>query len=72
MSDLQKVGPDFGNLGTFKPFTANISGGQRVADAHGRYLTAALEGRLFSASNVAAQAVSVALATTYTGLCLSN
>lgn len=72
MSELMKIGPDFGGLGTFKPFTGNISGGQRVADAHGRYMTAALEGRLFTACNVAAQAVSVALATTYTGLCLSN
>lgn len=72
MSDLTKVGPDFGGTGTFKPFTSGISGGQRTTDAHGRYMDAALAGRLFTASNVAAQAVSVALTTTYTGLCLSN
>lgn len=48
MSDLMKVGADFGGSGTFKPLTAGISGGQRVTDAHGRFMQAALEGRLFS------------------------
>jgi hypothetical protein len=72
MSDLQRVGAVFGGGGTASPFTAGLSGASRVADAHGRYMQAALEGRTFTASNVAAQAVSVALATTYTGLCLSN
>lgn len=36
------------------------------------YEQACLRGEVFSASNVAAQAVSVALTTTYTGLCISN
>ena len=72
MSDLQRVGPVFGGTGTAPPFTAGLTGAQRVADAHGRYMQASLEGRVFSASNVAAQAVSVALTTTYTGLCISN
>lgn len=48
MSDLMKVGADFGPAGTFKPFTAGLSGQQRVSDAHGRFMQAALEGRLFS------------------------
>jgi hypothetical protein len=43
-----------------------------VADAHGRYNEAVKRGNVYIAHNVAAQAVSVALATTYTGLCLSN
>lgn len=43
-----------------------------VTDAHGRYAEAARRGNLFVAHNVAAGALSVALATTYTGLCLSN
>ena len=47
MSDLQKVGSDWGGAGTFKPFTAGISGGQRVVDAHGRFTDAALANRLF-------------------------
>lgn len=49
MSDLQKVGPDFGGTGTFKPFTATLSGAQRTADAHARFMAANLEGRMFSA-----------------------
>lgn len=72
MSEMQRVGPVTGSTGAALPFTANIVGAQRVGDACGRYMNAALEGRLFSASNTAAQAVSVALATTYTGLCISN
>jgi hypothetical protein len=72
MSEGQRVGTVPGGAGTVAPFTCNISGAQRVGDACGRYMNAALEGRLFTACNVAAQAVSVALTTTYTGLCLSN
>lgn len=47
MSDLQKVGGDWGGLGTFKPFTAGPSGAQRVQDAHGRFLDAVLGNRMF-------------------------
>lgn len=43
-----------------------------TADSHGRYAEAARRGRLFIAANQGAQAVSVALATAYTGICLSN
>lgn len=43
-----------------------------LQDAHGKYYEGSMRGNLFVASNVAAQAVSVALATTYTGLCISN
>lgn len=39
---------------------------------HGKYYEAAAAGRLFWAANTAAQAISVALATTYTGLMVSN
>ena len=48
MSDLQRVGPVFGGTGTAPPFTATLSGAQRISDAHGRYFIAAIEGRLFS------------------------
>jgi hypothetical protein len=61
MSDLQKVGPDWGGAGTFKPFTSGISGGQRVNDAHGRYLDAVLGNRMFFLS------FSAATASAYTG-----
>lgn len=43
-----------------------------VTDAHGRYYEGMARGASFSAANQAAQAVSVALATTYTGLLLYN
>lgn len=43
-----------------------------VVDAHGRYFEAASRGLMFSAANQAAQAVSAALATTYTGILLYN
>lgn len=67
-----RVGPGVGNDGTVSPGRATKTLASVVSDAHGRYQEAALRGKLFSASNVAAQAVSVALTTTYTGLCLSN
>lgn len=47
-------------------------GDQIVSELHGRYYEATVRGNMFSAANQAAQAVSVALATTYTGLCLYN
>lgn len=43
-----------------------------VGNLHGRYYEQVMRGNVYGASNQAAQAVSVALATTYTGLCLSN
>lgn len=43
-----------------------------VSELHGRYYETTLRGRNFSAANQAAQAVSVALATTYTGMLLYN
>jgi hypothetical protein len=74
MSDLSliRVGPTYGGSGTAAPFRGDLTGAQAVTDAHGRYAEAARRGFLQIAHNVAAQAVSVGLATTYTGLCLSN
>lgn len=43
-----------------------------IGENHARYYEATSRGRRFWAANQAAQAVSVALATTYTGLMLSN
>jgi hypothetical protein len=54
------------------PLRQDRTGALVVADAHGRYAESAWRGLLYTASNQAAQAVSVALATTYTGLCISN
>lgn len=57
MSDLQRVGPVFGGVGTAPPFTAGITGGQRVNDAHGRYMDAVMAGRVFLLSAPAAAPV---------------
>lgn len=48
MSDLMKVGPDYGGTGTFKPFTAGITAAQRMNDAHGRYFDTTMRGNVFS------------------------
>lgn len=47
MSDLQRVGSVMGGMGSAPPFTAGISGAQRVNDAHGRYMDAVLAGRVW-------------------------
>lgn len=47
MSDLMKFGSNWGGSGAFTPFTAGISGAQRVLDGHGRFFDAALAGRIF-------------------------
>jgi hypothetical protein len=67
-----RVGPAVLSDGVIREARAGKTGAVVTADAHGRYQEGAIRGQLFSASNVAAQAVSVALATTYTGLVLSN
>jgi len=72
MSDLQRVGPVFGGTGTAPPFTSDITGAQRTADAHGRYTDAATRQQIFFAASQAATTWSVALTATYTGLVISN
>lgn len=47
MSDLQRVGPVIGGLGTPVPFTSDKSGAQRCTDAHGRYQEAVLNGNAY-------------------------
>jgi hypothetical protein len=68
MSDLMVVGPKMGSQGTLSPFTAGVSGAQRVSDAHARYMQAVLESRAFymdsdSVTLAAANATKSALAT---------
>lgn len=67
-----RTGPIISSDGAVNPTRGDKTGSIVTVDGHGRYFEAALRGNLFSASNVAAQAVSVALTTTYTGLCISN
>jgi len=66
------VGPQQSFDGNVLTSRAGRFGQQFTADFLPRYYEATVRGFVFTASNVGAQAVSVALATTYTGLCLSN
>lgn len=66
---LQKVGPQFGGTGTGVPFTANLTGAQRMTQGHGQFMDAALGNRLFTfgLSNtalVAANAIATGLTAT--------
>lgn len=72
MDNNLKVGPQKTSDGSSIVARGGRTGETMTADTHGRYMEAVLRGNVFIASNVAAQAVSVALTTTYTGLCLSN
>lgn len=58
-----------GGIGTLRGGNA---GDLIVSELHGRYFEQSSRGQIFTIANQAAQAVSAALATTYTGLCLYN
>lgn len=58
--------------GTKSLVRAGRTGEIIVSDLHGRYVEQTRSGNMFSAANQAAQAVSVALSTTYTGILLYN
>lgn len=58
MSDLMKVGPDWGATGTFKPFTSGLSGAQRSSNAHAQYMDANLAGRVFATGTAAGLSIS--------------
>jgi len=47
MSELMKVGADWGDAGSFKPRTSGISGGLRILDAHARFFDSTIAGRRF-------------------------
>lgn len=69
-----QVGPSAANAadGSSIAFRQGHTGEAIIQQLHGRYFEAMSRGNLFCAANQAAQAISVALATTYTGLCLYN
>lgn len=64
---VQQLGP-----GATGPARGGPTGQAIVSNLGGRYAQSALDGTLFWGANQAAATWSVALATTYTGLCLSN
>jgi hypothetical protein len=72
MSETQFRGPVWGGSGTPVPFTANLSGAQRVTDAHARYMDAVLGGRVFVAASQALATLQTGLTTAQTGLGLFN
>lgn len=67
-----QVGPVAKSDGSYSTVRIDKTGSMVFQNSHGEYYEAVSRGAVFSATNQAAQAVSVALATTYTGLCLSN
>lgn len=69
-----KVGPTGTNAadGSAIELRQGHTGEVIIQNLHGCYFESMARGQVFSAANQAAQAVSVALATTYTGLCLYN
>lgn len=69
-----KVGPSSSNAadGAATEFRLGHTGEVIVQELHGRYAETMMRGAVYSAANQSAQAVSAALATTYTGLCLYN
>jgi hypothetical protein len=71
-SIVGQVGPQFLRDGQNAKARLGYEGDLLVSNLHGKYADASRRGNLFVASNVAAQAVSVALNTTYTGLALTN
>lgn len=72
MTNQSKVGEqNLGNAGE-TVLRADRFGAQVVSGLNPRYREQVARGRVYIAHNTAAQAISVALATTYTGLCISN
>lgn len=71
MSDLQRIGPIAGGLGSPVPFTAGYTGASRVQDAHARFQDAVFNGNVWLAANQAGAALSN-LSGTCTGFALTN
>ena len=66
------VGPQLGADGTQLGLRGGHTGEVVFQELHGRYAETMARGAMFTATNQAAQAVSAALATTYTGLLVYN
>lgn len=72
VQDEGRVGIVIGADGSIQTIRLAKTGEVVASDAHGRYYEAASRGKLYYSASQAAQAISVALATTYTGNMLSN
>lgn len=75
MVDTLQVGPQttvgFG-VGTQQPLRGGKFGDMIVSELHGRYYEQVYNKNVFSVASQAVATTTVGLATTYTGLCLSN
>lgn len=67
-----RTGPVVTQDGAIGPARGGKTGEVIVGDAHGRYFEAAARGAIFSVASQAVATTTVGLATTYTGLCVSN
>lgn len=67
-----RVGVISADEGSVNPLVTNPLGALIVSQGSGKYTDAVLAGRVYVACNQAAVAVTAAMATTYTGLCLFN
>src|SRR6266404_5040492 len=67
-----QVGPQVLADGTTAVVRLDRSGAEVVQELHGRYYETAFRKSIFSVANATGTTTSVAFATTYTGLCLSN
>src|SRR3990167_1809891 len=72
MTGSVKVGPVSAADNTTISMRGTKEGAVVTSSILGKYGELARRGLMFSAANVAAKATSVALTTTYTGLCISN
>ncbi len=72
MTGSLKVGPVTAADNSTSSLRGTKEGALVTHSAYGKYGELARRGKLFFAANVAAKATSVALTTTYTGLCVSN
>jgi hypothetical protein len=71
-TNSMKVGVQSASDGQGAPFRGTSEAALVTSDILGKYGELSSRGKLFVAANPAAKAVSVALTTTYTGLCVSN
>lgn len=67
-----QTGPITGTDGNPATARGSKDGALVIAGYRGKYAEAAYRGKIFTAANQAAVTTTVGLATTYTGLCLSN
>jgi len=72
MTGSVKVGPVSAADNTSTSFRGTKQGALVTSSTYGKYYDLASRGLMFSAANVTAQATSVGLTTTYTGLCIYN